>query len=215
MTPSNLAPLQHSNRSVDIGSLMVVRAAAPQLARPSDLLELERGATHAPRFDFDDVYRDNVRFVWRLLRGMGVSDAAVDDAVQDVFLVVHRRLDEFDGRFSIRTWLFAIANRIASDYRRRYRRASRNEPLSEGLYDPSPSPAQSAERWQSLRLIEDLLDELEDDKRVVLVLADIEGMTAPEMAVIMAVPLNTVYSRLRRARAQFSEALAERQRREK
>src|SRR5690349_19842165 len=58
---------------------------------------------------FDRVYADHAAFVWRVLRGMGVSEPIVEDAMQDVFMVVHRRLAEFDGLGSIKTWLFQIA----------------------------------------------------------------------------------------------------------
>jgi RNA polymerase sigma-70 factor (ECF subfamily) len=121
-------------------------------------------------------------------------------------------LDEFDGRFSIKTWLFAIAYRIASDYRRKIKRAA-HEPLNEALPDRAPTPAESAEQSEALHLFEELLDVLDENQRIVLILAEIEGMTAPEIAAITATPLNTVYSRLRRARAQLSEALAERKER--
>jgi RNA polymerase sigma-70 factor (ECF subfamily) len=193
---------------------MIVRAAATTA--------LVEAAPDAPisgscvssdlRFEFGDVYASNVGFVWRVLRGMGVSDALVEDAVQDAFVVVHRRLDEFDGRFSIKTWLFAIAYRIASDYRRKIKRAA-HEPLNEALPDRAPTPAESAEQSEALHLFEELLDVLDENQRIVLILAEIEGMTAPEIAAITATPLNTVYSRLRRARAQLSEALAERKER--
>jgi RNA polymerase sigma factor (sigma-70 family) len=87
-----------------------VRAAA--FDRPNDV---------SPVADFDTVYSQNARFIWRVLRGMGVPDALIEDAVQDVFVVVHRRLAEFDGRHSIRTWLFAIAYRVSRDHLRRAR----------------------------------------------------------------------------------------------
>ncbi len=192
---------------------MVVRAAPTALVEAASFApNVGSYVSSAPRFEFGDVYARNVGFVWRVLRGMGVSDALVEDAVQDAFVVVYRRLGEFDGRFSIKTWLFAIAYRIASDYRRKIKRTS-HEPLSEGLQDRAPSPAETAEQSEGLRLFEELLDALEDNQRVVLILADIEEMTAPEIAVITATPLNTVYSRLRRARAQLSQAIAERKQR--
>ena len=165
--------------------------------------------------DFDTVYSQHVGFVWRVLRGMGVPDAGIEDAVQDVFVVVHRRLHEFDGRHAVRTWLFAIAYRVAADHRRRLRRAHAHahEPLAERLRDRAPSPADAAERNESLRLLDELLDGMSDDKRAVLVLAELEGMTAPEIAQITGVGINTVYTRLRRARIELTEALAARRKR--
>jgi len=193
---------------------MVVQATGSGLAGVGPREEGPRlGA--AAQLDFDAVYAAHVHFVWRVLRGMGVSDALVEDAVQDVFLVVHRRLAEFDGRFSVKTWLFEIAFRIGCEYRRKGRRAASLELLDEGLRDSAPSPADRAERDEALRLAEELLDTLEDDKRAVLVLSEIEGLTGPEIALVMGTPLNTIYTWLRRARAQLSHALAERRQRMK
>jgi len=186
---------------------MVARALA---GTSSPAAEEAPRASVAPRFEFEDVYAGQIHFVWRVLRGMGVSDGLVEDAAQDVFVVVHRRLGDFDGRFSIKTWLFEIAFRVACDYRRRVKRTAGHEPVDESLRDTAPSPADYAERGEALRLVEELLDELDDDKRAVLLLSEIEGMTAPEIAVVMGAPLNTVYTWLRRARAQLSEAVAKR-----
>lgn len=161
---------------------------------------------------FEAVYARHAGFVWRVLRGMGVSDSLVEDAVQDVFLVVLRRLPEFDGRHSVKTWLYEIAYRVACDYRRKSKRALKNQPLNEQLKDRSPGPSESTERLRALRLVEELLDRMDDDKRAMLVLADIEQMTAPEIAELTSTKLNTVYTRLRRARLQFNRALAARYR---
>lgn len=173
--------------------------------------EISRVST-ASRYEFDEVYTANVAFVWRILRGMGVTDALVDDAAQDVFVVVHRRLPEFDGRFAVKTWLFEIAYLVACDYRRKNTRAASHGPLVEDLRDGAPTPADCAEGNESLRALEELLDRMDDEKRAVLVLSGIEGMTVPEIAVVTATPLNTVYTRLRRARAELSDALAARER---
>ena len=158
--------------------------------------------------DFETVYTQHVGFVWRVLRGMGVSDAGVEDAVQDVFVVVHRRLAEFDGRHAIRTWLFAIAYRVARDHKRKGRRTQDQLPIEHQLRDGAPTPDQSAENAEALRVACALLDRLDDEKRTVLVLTEIEGMTAPEIAQMTGTQLNTVYTRLRRARLQLNEAMA-------
>jgi len=156
---------------------------------------------------FDEVYVDHAAFVWRILRGMGVSEPLVEDAVQDVFMVVHRRLAEFDGRGSLKTWLFQIAYRTACGYRRKVRRTGGHEPFEDIVESRTGNPAEEAERHETMSLVAGLLDGLDDDKRAVLVLADIEGMTAPEIAVITGTRLNTVYTRLRRARNELSQAL--------
>ena len=90
---------------------------------------------------FEAVYIRHAGFVWRILRGMGVPDSLVEDAVQDVFLVVLRRLPGFDGRHSVKTWLYEIAYRVACEYRRKSKRALKNQPLDEQLRDRSPGPA--------------------------------------------------------------------------
>jgi RNA polymerase sigma-70 factor (ECF subfamily) len=202
-----------NGRGADRHRPFVVGAEVPRWTRVLFRVAGENArVSTATRFEFDDVYSANVDFVWRVLRGMGVSDPLIDDAAQDVFVVVHRRLAEFDGRFAVKTWLFEIAYRIACDYRRKGRRLAGHGPLEEDVRDRAPSPSDSAEGSESLRFLEGLLDRMDDEKRAVLVLSGIEGMTAPEIAAVTATPLNTVYTRLRRARAELSDALAARER---
>lgn len=172
---------------------------------------LDRTVSVAFTTSFDEVYRQHAGFVWRVLRGMGLSESAVDDAVQDVFIVVHRRLGEFDGRHSVKTWLFEIAYRIACAHRRKQRRTHTHELLDEQIVDPTRGPVESAERQQALRIFAELLEGLSDEMRVVLVLAELEGLTAPEIVALTGVPINTVYTRLRRARLAVNDALRARQ----
>ena len=75
------------------------------------------------RASLEEVFREHHTYVWRSLRRLGLSEAEVDDAVQDVFLVVHERLPEFEFRASLRTWLFRIAMNVAMSHRRRHARA--------------------------------------------------------------------------------------------
>lgn len=166
--------------------------------------------------ELDAIYLAHARFVWRVLRGMGIGETHVPDAVQDVFIVVHRRYAEFDHRHKLRTWLFEIAFRVAHEYRRKHARAAALVPLDDDVLPcPDQSPVEVAEQSDRLRLVHKLLDQLSEDKRLVLVLSDLEGMTAPEVAELTRTPLNTVYTRLRRARAEFSECLAQHQRSQK
>lgn len=148
---------------------------------------------------FDSVYAEHARFVHRLLRGMGVSDAQVDDALQDVFVVVYQRLHEFDPRARVSSWLFQIAMRVAYGYRRKSRRARDHTPTFD-IASALSSPLDDAESSESARRLHALLDGLDDEQRAVLVLADLEDFTAPEIAQLTGTPLNTVYTRLRRAR---------------
>jgi RNA polymerase sigma-70 factor (ECF subfamily) len=156
--------------------------------------------------DFAAVYEAHFRYVWRCLRSLGVRDSALDDAMQDVFLVVQRRLVEFDGRVELRTWLYAIALRVArKHWTRAQKDRARTEPsdtLSESAL-PVTDGEHVAERNERLSLARQALAALDDDKRVVFVLARIEQMSAPEIADVLSIPLNTVYSRLRVARETF------------
>jgi len=157
---------------------------------------------------FETIYAAHFRGVWRTLHRLGVARSHLDDAAQDVCVVVYRRLAEFDGR-SLRGWLYAIAVRVASDYRRRpWHR--RSVPLTEGVVDSAPDPGQASELGESVRLLHELLAELPDEQRVVFVLGELEQLTAPEIAKALSLNLNTVYSRQRVARARFEAALARR-----
>lgn len=136
-------------------------------------------------------------FVCRVLRHHGVHEAALDDAVQDVFVTAHRRWSSFEGRSSARSWLYGIARRIAFRYRRsadaRARRfVAEDDAPAEGIDEPFA-------RAHAAHSLAALLHELDVDKRTVFVLAEVEGMTAPEVAEALGIPLGTVYSRLRAA----------------
>jgi RNA polymerase sigma-70 factor, ECF subfamily len=158
---------------------------------------------------FRALYRDQFPFVWRSLRRLGVPEASLDDAAQEVFVVVFRRLAEFEGRSALSTWIFAIAIRVAREHVRRARARRQLVPLDGELSDPAaPSPFDAAQRADRARVLERLLAELEEERRIVFVLADVEGFTVPEIAASLELKLNTVYSRLRRARADFERALA-------
>lgn len=184
-------------------------AAAPARDEPGD-----PALAPAARPEFAEVYDQHVRFVWRTLRRLGVPDEDCDDALQDVFLIVHRKLGDFRPEAPLQHWLFRLASGIARDHRRTRRR---KDPRQHGLIPlggdedvadlRQPGPLEAAERTAAARLIRDLLQELDEAKREVFILADLEQMTAPEIAEVLELPLNTVYSRLRRARAEFEEAL--------
>jgi len=166
--------------------------------------------------DFGEVYTQHFDFVWRTARRLGVPDRSLDDAVQDVFIVVHRRLADFEGRSSIKSWVFAIARRVARDHRRRVGRKERGQSLPEGLVDGrAPSPMESAAKAEARRVLHDFLGALDDDKREAFVLAELEQMTVPEIAEATSANVNTVYSRLRAARRSFEQAVARHQARER
>ncbi len=160
-----------------------------------------------PTPSFDELYEAELPFVWRTLRAFGVPEDRVEDAAQDAFVVVHRKLDEFEGRASIRTWLFAIVRRVAQDYRRREHRKGGHAQLQVEVSDNAPSPREAAERSEAARLLVHLLETIDEDKRAVFALVELEQMTVPEAAEALSVNVNTAYSRLRAARMEFEAAL--------
>ncbi len=134
---------------------------------------------------------------------MGIPDARIEDVVQDVFIVVSRQLAAFEGRSSIQTWLYGIAFRVAQeDHRRRAKEARPAVSQTEGPARPDAY----AERAQAAALLHGLLAELPDEQRIVFVLAELEGQSPREVAESTGVGINTVYSRLRRAREHLERA---------
>jgi RNA polymerase sigma-70 factor (ECF subfamily) len=170
------------------------------------------GGERAGAVPFEALYDEHVGFVWRTLRGMGVPKELVPDAAQDVFVVVHRKLADFDGRFAFKTWLFQIIYRVVCEYRRAARKAATQESLDRVPALSAPGSGDPQMRHEASSLLAELLAGLDEDKRIVLLLAEVEEMTAPEIAAATRTPLNTVYTRLRRARAELSTALEKRRR---
>jgi RNA polymerase sigma-70 factor, ECF subfamily len=172
----------------------------------------DRAPTAAPddAVDFDEIYGRHFAFVWRSLRALGVTEDCAEDAAQDVFVVVHRRLGEFEGRAKVTTWLYAISRRVASDYFRRRRKTSI---VSEKEADTLPdrrgaSPLMSVESARAAQTLERFLSTLDTDQRDVFFLMCIEELSAPEAAELLQTKLNTVYSRLRLARQKFERYVA-------
>ena len=162
--------------------------------------------------NFRDVYDEHLAFVWRSLRRLGVPEASARDALQDVFLVVHRRLPDFDGEAKLTTWLFRICLRTAKDYRRRahVRRERFDDSALELRADPGADGLQEAERREGLALIEAALERLTLEQRAVFVLFELEDMTGDQIAETLGIPLGTVYSRLRLGRAEFWKGIERR-----
>jgi RNA polymerase sigma-70 factor (ECF subfamily) len=157
---------------------------------------------------FDAIYDEHFDFAWRSLRRLGVPTAQLDDAAQDVFLVVLRRLADFRAASTVRTWLFGIVLRVARDYRRKLARKPA-DPLEHEV--PSPegmSPESLTRTLEAARVLHGILDTLSDERREVFVLAELEQMSAPEIAEALDANINTVYSRIRAARRDFESALA-------
>jgi RNA polymerase sigma-70 factor (ECF subfamily) len=155
---------------------------------------------------FSAIYDRYFAFVWRSLRRLGVPLAMLDDTVQEVFLVVHRRLSEFENRASLKTWLFGIAINVSQHaVRSAARRSMTRLPELDSAHVPNPQ--EQAMRAEAVRLLYRVLDELDGDRRTAFVMAELEQMSAPEIAEATGWELNTVYSRLRLARRDFEAAL--------
>ncbi len=175
---------------------------------------VDAGAQH---LTFDSVYHSYASFVWRNARRLGVSYGAVEDVMQEVFLVVHRRLPEFEERTSVRAWLSAILIRVVRAHRRNARRkdgAQENGPPSlepDSLGDTrSLSPLEAAERDEAVQELYGILSRMNEERREVLVLSELEELTAPEIAQALQVNVNTVSWRLRTARQEFERMVLRR-----
>lgn len=160
--------------------------------------------------DFSAIYQTHCDFVQRNLRRLGVPSDSVEDAAQDVFLAIHRRMPDFEGRSTWRTWIFGFVLRVAHDHRRLRARKGGLEPLPPAIEDRSPGPLERLERSEELRLLDEVLAGLDEDRRAVFVMGELEQMTAPEIAEVLDIPINTVYSRLRLARRDIEQEIARR-----
>jgi RNA polymerase sigma-70 factor, ECF subfamily len=160
-----------------------------------------------PKVDFRQIVNDHASFLWRTLRHLGVRERDLEDACQDVFLVAHRRISEFRGDSSLRTWLYAIAIRLASEHRRRaYVR--REIPTSDPPIADTQTPAiHPAERAELRELLQSVLEQLDDEKRAIFVLYEVEDLDMREVAKAVGCPLQTAYSRLHAARRIVSDAM--------
>jgi RNA polymerase sigma-70 factor, ECF subfamily len=159
--------------------------------------------------DITRLYEAHARQVWRTLVRLGVPASTVEDAVQDVFLTAHQRLTEFEGRSSSATWLIGIAVRVAANARRSLTRRGIVTLVDDRLVDPARGPDQRLEQQRELHELEQVLAKLPEEQREVVVLIDLEQLSAPEAAEALEVKLNTIYSRLRLGRAALSKSLKE------
>lgn len=168
----------------------------------------------------EQVYAEHFRYVWRCLRALGLRDGHVDDAIHDVFLVVQQKIAEFDGNAEITTWLYAICLRVARRYRWAARKDawrffssdddvdSQNDAVRVAASPSERDPDRALEREERLSFARRALDRLDDDKREVFVLSQVEQRSAPEIAEITGTPVNTVYSRIRAAKLAFQAEIA-------
>lgn len=161
----------------------------------------------APAPPFAALFAEHSSRVWRALRRLGVREADVEDVCQEVFMVIHRKLPGFRGDASLTTWIYGICMRAASDYRRRAH--VRREALGEVPDGVLEAPQEeSAARREALAELDRLLAELDEDKRAVFVLFDLEELPMAEVARIVGCPVQTAYYRLYAARREIEAKIA-------
>jgi RNA polymerase sigma-70 factor (ECF subfamily) len=185
----------------------------PQAATDNRMLPMEATPSRhvsVPETSYEEIYKTHFDFVWRNVRRLGVPEASIDDAVQDVFGVVHRRLGDFEGRSTIRTWLFGILARVAMDHRRSHARQAQKAVAfaAEAEPDAAPTPADLVGRREAARILEQFLDEMDNEKREIFVLVELEQMSVADAAEALSLNVNTAHARLRVARTQFEDAVA-------
>jgi RNA polymerase sigma-70 factor (ECF subfamily) len=171
---------------------------------PTALPLAETGVTP----DLAELHAEHVDWVFRSLQRLGVREPDLEDALQEVFVVVHRRLDSFDGSSRITTWLFGIAMRVAAAHRRKAHRRLEllsADPTTEHV-SQGRSPEEQAVASEAREQVLVILDSMDLPKRVVFVMFELEEMSAPSIAHELEIPIGTVYSRLDAARKEFVRA---------
>lgn len=175
--------------------------------RPAVSTEAPRG-TPMTREQFATECNLHLDQVWRQLRAMGVAQRYLEDATQEVFLVAHRKVDGFEGRARLGTWLYAIAYRVGCNYRRKAKRDAQTEPFDSQYEGTERTPEQVLLNKQAAELVQNFCDTLSEKLRDVFVLCLLEEQPAGEVAELLGVPENTVYSRVRLVRDAFKKELA-------
>jgi RNA polymerase sigma-70 factor, ECF subfamily len=164
----------------------------------------------------ESIYGEYADFAWRTLRRMGVPEEDLADAMQDVFLTVHRTLGGFAGRSSVSTWLFTLCRSTARDRRMRAHRryeVSSSDVIPDEV-DLRADVHRAAEQGERVALLESILAKMSPAERNVFVLFEIECLTGEDISAALNLPLGTVYSRLAQARTILRQALARAKRRD-
>jgi RNA polymerase sigma-70 factor, ECF subfamily len=195
------------------GNDSVARASVP----PAEGAPEARPPVTVP--PFATIYRQYFDFVWSSVRHLGIGAEAIDDVVQDAFIVIHAKLHTIEQPESLRSWIYGVVRRTASGYRRNRKvRDGSGLPLVDSDMahgSVTTTPLDLVEHNADLKLLSSLLAEIDEPKREVFVLSEIQELTMPEIAEALQIPVNTAYSRLRAARAAFEAGLARRAARQK
>lgn len=151
------------------------------------------------------VFREEGAFVLRTIRRLGATPSDAEDLTQQVFVVLHRRPELLERDAPVRAVLFGIVRRVLADHRKRQRRARRSEEIEVAV---PPAQERAVRRSEARRRLDDALSRLDDDKREVLVLYELEELSMPEVAKLLEIPVQTAYTRLHAAREIVRKALA-------
>ena len=209
----NVADRPARNSEVVLSQSVSHSPVPPQLAPvfersvPVSGLGAEQPAEQDKPLTVTDVYDQTADFVWRSLQRLGVPQADLEDVLQEVFVVVHKKLRTYDHRCKLTTWVFGITMRVAS--RQRQRAYVRREALTDAIPERagSETPEQHATRRQAIRQLSEVLSRLSEEKRATFVMFELERLSCEEIAEITDVPVGTVYSRLHAARREFTAAV--------
>jgi len=177
-------------------------------ATPAALAPPEGKVEHRSPVDLRPLFREHFRFVCVTLRRLGVREGDVEDVAQDVFVVVHRKLESFDQARPFQLWLFGICARAAAGHRRlarHHRQVHPAAPVDAAHGGPLPDEEVAAE--EDRRLVLAALDGISPQRREVFVMYDLNDFSVAEIAETLSIPINTVYSRLRIAREEFRQAV--------
>lgn len=183
-------------------------SSTPQEAQTNEVLETPLAPPAPPDVRFRELFDRDYAYVWHSLRRLGVAERDVDDIANEVFVRVHKSFHDYDPARPSRPWLFAFCARLASDYRRlaRHRREAWFE-AGDGVHSVSARSEEQVEVGEKRALVLEALEALDDERRQVFVLHEIDELPIPEVARALQIPVPTAYTRLRAARKTFSDAV--------
>jgi len=176
---------------------------------PGSITSVSDAAVLSGRSSLDvaTVFREHGPNVHRLLRRLGVPVSDVDDAFQEVFVIVHRKLGDLERPSSVRAWVYGICIRVSAKYRR-LRSAAREVAPDEAAEPIDPTtPIENVTAKQAREVLGTILDQLDPDKRAVFVLYELEERPMAEVAEMVGCPVQTAYWRLRAAREEVAQAV--------
>jgi RNA polymerase sigma-70 factor (ECF subfamily) len=174
-----------------------------------DVFDVIRVTTPLTALDFDAFHAQHSDYVWLTLQRFGVPQADLDDAFQEVFVVVQRKLGGFDGSCEPTTWLYGICRRVAAGRRRRasFRYEQPMPELAEELPDPGLGPEEALAVRQAEAQLDQILARMDLDRRAAFVMFEIDGCSCAQIAALTGVAIGTVYARLHAARKEFAQIL--------